>query len=235
MLRAIALLGIGAFITLAAATLSAQEKSATDPRPQPMPKYEETTLSKFSAAKAGNPSVLFIGDSITEQWLNPQKGTPVWTEKIKPLNAGNFGFGGDTTNHVIWRIEKVDWAGVAPKVIVLMIGTNNGDKGETLLAGQKKIVQMLNERCPAAQIIFHPVLPRDKGFTGKTLIFETNALAPKLVEECKNVTILDLTEKFLGEDKQIKKELYADGLHLSTEGYKVWADALLPVIGGMLK
>jgi len=60
-------------------------------------------------------------------------------------------------------------------------------------------------------------------------------MASRLVNECRNVTILDLTDQFLGPDRQIKKELYADGLHLSVNGYKIWAENLLPTLHKLSK
>lgn len=46
----------------------------------------------------------------------------MWAE-WKPAN---FGIGGDKTQHVLWRItEGKELDGIEPKVVALMIGTNN--------------------------------------------------------------------------------------------------------------
>src|SRR5436190_7359784 len=72
-------------------------------------------------AKEGKIDLLFLGDSITEGWGN----NAVWQKQYGALNAANFGIGGDMTQNVLWRIQNGEIEGISPKVIVLMIGTNN--------------------------------------------------------------------------------------------------------------
>src|SRR3954470_2484356 len=53
-------------------------------------------------AKQGGIDLLFVGDSITDNWRKP--GKAVWTARYEPLKAANFGIGGDRTEHVLWRL-----------------------------------------------------------------------------------------------------------------------------------
>jgi lysophospholipase L1-like esterase len=58
-----------------------------------------------------------------EGW-NKQK--EVFDEHFANIQAANFGIGGDRTQHVLWRIENGELEPtMQPKLIVLMIGTNN--------------------------------------------------------------------------------------------------------------
>src|SRR5688572_24783521 len=73
--------------------------------------------------KQGNADLLFIGDSITQGWEG--NGKKVWEEFYSKRNAVNLGIGGDRTQHVLWRLDNGNVAGLKPKAAVLMIGTNN--------------------------------------------------------------------------------------------------------------
>ena len=48
-----------------------------------------------------------------------------WEANFHGWNAADFGWGGDTTRNVLWRLEQGELEGVNPKVVVLMMGTNN--------------------------------------------------------------------------------------------------------------
>src|SRR5438105_2562963 len=50
----------------------------------------------------GRCDVAFLGDSITQGW--EIDGEKVWDREIAPFRAANFGFGGDRTEHVLWRL-----------------------------------------------------------------------------------------------------------------------------------
>ena len=67
--------------------------------------------------------VLLLGDSITEGWN--QGGKNIWKNYVEKYNAANFGISGDRTQHVLWRIENGELDGISPKLVILMIGTNN--------------------------------------------------------------------------------------------------------------
>ena len=42
--------------------------------------------------------------------------------------------------------------------------------------------------------------------------------------------LLDLTAKFLDPEGNIPKELMHDAIHPSAAGYRIWSDALLPLL-----
>ena len=81
--------------------------------------------------KQGGIDVIFTGDSITFQWRNV--GKAVWDKYYAPMKAANFGHSGDRTQHLLWRLQNGECDGPAPKVVVLMIGTNNLGGSHTLV------------------------------------------------------------------------------------------------------
>jgi hypothetical protein len=64
--------------------------------------------------------VVFLGDSITEDWAG--NGKEIWDKYYAPRHAYNYGISGDRTQHLIWRIENKEFDGVKAKVVVLKIG-----------------------------------------------------------------------------------------------------------------
>src|SRR5205814_1275689 len=108
--------------------LYADDKKPSHTAVTPVPREQAPWVKRHKAflerAKQGDVDVLFLGDSITQGWEGA--GKQVWKDHFEKLKAANFGIGGDQTQHVLWRItEGKELEGIHPKVIVLMIGTNN--------------------------------------------------------------------------------------------------------------
>lgn len=49
---------------------------------------------------------------VPTSFLDPQ----IWRELFSPLHALNFGIGGDSTQHVLWRLENGELEHIRPKV-----------------------------------------------------------------------------------------------------------------------
>src|SRR5437660_11523941 len=117
-------------------------------------------------AKEGKIDVLFLGDSITDAWggkgHNPKAGgSNIFAKEFEPLHAANFGISGDRTQHVLWRIQNGELEGIKPKVVVLMIGTNNSntDSAESIESGIEKIVSTIREKT-GAKVLLLGIFPR---------------------------------------------------------------------------
>jgi lysophospholipase L1-like esterase len=203
-----------------------------------------TTHNGFvEIAKKGGFDVLFTGDSITDGWRrNPQK--KIFDATFGSLKPANFGISGDRTQHVLWRLQNGEFEGLTlPKVVVLMIGTNNiGQKDNpeppaSAIAGIQAIVKEIRKKSDHAKILLLGVFPRgekaDDPF--RAMIKEINAAAAKLDDEGKSVKFLDIGGKFLQPDGTISKEIMPDFLHLTEKGYQIWADAIKDTLVEMLK
>jgi beta-glucosidase len=120
-----------------------------------MLKHEEF----LKRGKSGPIGVLFLGDSITEGW---GKASDVWEKFYKQYDAANFGIGGDRTEHVLWRIANGELDGIQPKVVILMIGTNNTgtNDADQIAAADKKIVKEIQAKLPGTKVLLLAVFPR---------------------------------------------------------------------------
>lgn len=195
-------------------------------------------------AKQGGIDVLFLGDSITDFWRN--RGKAVWDREFAPLHAANFGISADRTQHVLWRLDNGEVDGIRPKVVVLLIGTNNTgvetngsarNTTEEAIEGITRVVATLRTKLPASKIMLLGLFPRadPKGPpAGSTQIKDINAALAKLADG-KTIRYLDIGAKFLDADGTVDKELMPDLLHPSLGGYEVWAAAIKAPLAEMLK
>jgi len=85
-------------------------------------------------AKNGDFDILFEGDSITDFWQTEGArggGTDVFKKYFGDVKVANFAVSGDTTQGVLWGLQNGEGQGHKPKKVMLMIGTNNGQQGNT--------------------------------------------------------------------------------------------------------
>jgi lysophospholipase L1-like esterase len=187
-------------------------------------------------AKKGDVNVLFLGDSITDAWRG-KAAKPAWDKHFAPLKAANFGIGGDRTEHVLWRISNGELEGIKPKVIVLMIGTNNtgSNSADQIAEGIKAIVDKLGELSPSSRVLLLGVFPRGEkaGTPVRAKIAEINKQIAKLGDN-KRVYYQDIGARFLKEEDALTRDIMPDFLHLSAEGYRIWGEAIDPAVKQLL-
>lgn len=182
--------------------------------------------------KKGDVDLLFLGDSITQGWHDNK----TWQRHYGPRKAANYGIGGDRTQHVLWRIQNGEIDGISPKLIVLMIGTNNAgdDSAEEIAAGIKAIVKTLREKSPESKILLLGVFPRgEKPNPLREKLDRVNDMISSLDDQS-YVTYLDIGKAFLDPDGTLPKPIMPDFLHLSDKGYQIWADAVEPTVWQLL-
>lgn len=187
-------------------------------------------------ASRGDVDVLFVGDSITEDWGG--KGRAEWEQRFVPLKAANFGGSGDRTQHVLWRLQNGELKGISPKVAVVMIGTNNlgSNKPAEIAEGVTAIVREIQKQSPATKVILFGVFPRGENPAdpSRAAIAEINGAISEL-DDGKTIYYLDIGKEFLQPDGMISRDIMFDYLHLTPQGYKIWADILQPKVGELLK
>lgn len=109
---------------------SSQQGQRLGPADWPAARNEDPTwvnkhLELLQKGKRGNIDIYFEGDSITRRWEGEARHKNNWDQNFGGWTAANFGAGGDRTQNVLYRIENGELDGVNPKVIVVLIGTNN--------------------------------------------------------------------------------------------------------------
>jgi len=189
-------------------------------------------LRRVREAKPDAARVVFIGDSITEGWENA--GLEAWQRDFAPLGALEIGVGGDRTEHLLWRLQQAPLKPLAPKVIVLMIGTNNAstgrDSGELIARGVRAVADELHAQCPDAKVLVLDIPPRGAKMNPlRGVVLQVNqALSQSAWPE--GVRFVRVADRFVRGDGSIDPEVMPDFLHLSPKGYDRWAKAIAPEI-----
>lgn len=194
-------------------------------------------------AARGNIDLLFVGDSITGRWETV--GERIWNRYYVHRRAMNIGIGGDGTEHVLWRLGHGVTDGIEPKVAIVMIGTNNldtylrfdvGSPGD-VADGIWAVVRTLEKNLPETEILLLGLLPRDhkETLTRRTIKALNQELESRARDE-ERVHFLEIWDEFLESETQLlRAELMDDiALHPSEAGYRVWAEAMEPLLARLL-
>ena len=113
------------------------------------------------AAKGKTLDLVMIGDSITHRW--EKAGKPVWDRAFADLHVLDLGFGGDTTQNLIFNIQRGGMLdGYTARYVTLLIGTNNiwSATPEEIAAGVKALLDLIREKQPGAKVVLMALLPR---------------------------------------------------------------------------
>ena len=167
-----------------------------------------------------------------------RRATAVWDRVFAagPYKAINFGFCGDLTEHVLWRLDEGQFGCVNPKAIVVVIGTNNtgmspltGESPLDTVSGIRKIIAHLRASYPDAYIIWHPIFPR--GATKDDPLRVRNDIVNDAAETYvrhmaagdKKLLICDINARLIDADGNLSRDMMPDLLHPAEKGYEIWA------------
>jgi lysophospholipase L1-like esterase len=198
--------------------------------PLPDADWYDRFQGNLDKLKDGPYDLIFDGDSITDNWQGP--GAGVWKERYGALKAADFAIGGDQVQHLLWRVQHGELAGQSPKLIVLLIGTNNGGQDpKSIAAGIRLLLNEYETRCPRAHILLQGVFTRDHDANTPTRnwVKAINAILSTYSSDPR-VTFMDFGDKFLQPDGTLSADIMPDFLHPSAKGYVIWADQIQPVI-----
>jgi lysophospholipase L1-like esterase len=220
-----------------------QAGSAAIPQPRTDAISQRAHQDLLRKAKSGRIDLYFVGDSITRRWgaLDHPQLLAHWRANFFGWNAGNFAWGADRIENMLWRLDHGELDGVHPKVIVVLAGTNNvgtsaGDaaKIEDITNGIRALLARCREKAPAATIILTAIFPRNDHLAVVPEINRINANLAALADG-RSVRFLDINNKLADADGRLFEGMMnSDGLHPTIKGYQVWADALAPLVTELL-
>jgi lysophospholipase L1-like esterase len=215
-----------------------------------LPWWRARFAAKAAEMRQGPVDLVWYGDSITQFWETNgpepwRRFAPVWDYYYGKRHALNLGFKGDTTAHLLWRIENGEAAGIHPKAAVVLIGANNFGRvhwpaGPTE-AGIVKIVDELHRRLPGTRILLIGVLPCIRGpWVAENTVAVNQALAARYRGR-QDTVFVDLSGLFesggrVDAGKFLDPHLTPPDppLHPSAETALAMAAAIEPVLSGMM-
>ena len=198
--------------------------------------FDRLAANRRQIAQSGGAiDLVFMGDSITHYW-DIGEGLDTSTEILelrKKFTILNCGYGGDQTQHLLWRAQNGELDGYRAKLVMLLIGTNNSGAGrpsDETFAAIEKIVETIHAKQPGAKVLLLKLFPRGTATSSAHIRNqEVNALiAARKWEDY--VIVMDLTDIFADEAGNARPELFDNEvLHMSDEGFVRWRRAVEPV------
>ncbi|KAI3426404.1 hypothetical protein D9Q98_008774 [Chlorella vulgaris] len=232
-------------------------------------------VASIEEADAGHGfDLLFYGDSITERWAGTDlcaaceyaAGIPeVFAQHYSKFNASVMAVGGDQTAHLMWRLVHGEApAKHKPKVVVLLIGTNDlgaafWDAADVRTAEEAimravpgvtlRVLQTLHlfkELMPDTHVVLQALLPRGGDGRGPRSFAWPNAYTRPF--QMTNLHFRDYTrldaklhfidcgERFFTTDqKSIDAAIMPDALHPNAAGYQLLAECLDPLVTKLMQ
>jgi lysophospholipase L1-like esterase len=240
-----------ALLLVAGAALSVASAQTQVPADTPVSRTDQNSLTAHAQllekAKKGGIDIYFEGDSITRRWGATDYPALLanWKENFFGWNAADFGWGADTIQNILWRLENGELDGVNPKVIVLLAGTNNVGRGAPpggedakaadIGRGLQAILRVMRDKAPDATIIVTAIFPRNDSMAALPVINRVNDSLFKLADG-KKIRYLNVNTKLADPDGKLFDGMMNanDKLHPTLQGYQVWADALKPIFTELL-
>lgn len=198
--------------------------------------------------KEGPIELLFLGDSITRRLSDVGD---LWQKHFGAYAAANFGVGSDETGNLLWRILNGELEGVDPKLIVLLIGTNNAprDRGRDIAAAIELILRVIRRKCPSSRILLLAILPRgasrgeeewtpSDAKTSKAIAQANRILSRRISARRINISNLcyaDLGSLFLDGRGRTRSDLMPDRLHPGRDGYEMLTAVLESLVKDLIR
>jgi lysophospholipase L1-like esterase len=191
----------------------------------------------------GGIDLLFIGDMLIDNWRKPAPagGQEIWTKLYAPLNAANFGCGADKTQNLLWRIDHGELDAITPKVVVLLIGTNNIQyPPDDILLGEMAVIQEIHQKLPNAKLLIIGLIPRGIDINNPYVVRMRDKIKKvndglAQLDDGQMTHFLDLGPQFIDDKGNLNTDLIPDGLHLNAKGYQVWAQSMQQVLSDMMR
>ena len=187
--------------------------------------------NEVNSAVTVKPKAVFMGDSITDNWLKKDG------EFFASNNFAGRGISGQTTSHMLVRFRR-DVLDLAPKYVVILAGTNDIALNNGLIT-LENILGNIQSMCELARVhkikpVICSVLPAASYRWRKELqpaqdIVKLNAML-RAYAESSNIPYVDYHSVLKDENNGLPLEHASDGVHPGIDCYKIMEEIILRVL-----
>lgn len=182
-------------------------------------------VAEFETMRAiDSTDIVMLGNSLTEYAGD-------WNVLLKARHIRNRGIAGDDAEGIYHRLIQI--LPGKPKAIFLLVGGNDLSHDLTpqqVFENCRKVIDKILKDCPSTKLYVQSLLPINESFgrwkklEGKTDdVAAVNRLLRHYCEKNK-IAYINLFKHFNRHGtNEMRKSLTVDGLHLSPQGYKIWA------------
>jgi lysophospholipase L1-like esterase len=182
-------------------------------------------VSLFDNLRLTSDNIVFVGDSLT--------ANAEWAELFSNPLIRNRGIGGDTTEGILNRIDKIIEA--KPRKIFIMVGINDlvlGKEQSKILQNYQRIIKSIQKGSSETEIFIQSVLPVNSDNYTKVSNEEINAFNSRIKKMASDLGVeyIDLHSLMVDDKGDLKSNLTHDGIHINGEGYLIWKKAIESVV-----
>ena len=193
--------------------------------------YYKRFLQFMDEPAIASKDIVMLGNSLTE-------GGGDWSALLGKKNIRNRGIIGDEVMGIYDRLHQI--LPGHPSKLFLLIGVNDISHDlttDSIVNMIRMTVERIQKESPDTKLYLQSLLPINESFgrykklTGKTaMIPEINTRLEALAKERK-INYINLFPLFTEKGTNVlRTDLTSDGLHLTDEGYKIWAKKLRKAI-----
>ena len=169
--------------------------------------------------------MLFVGSSSVQRWSSVSDDL-----KAPVVNRG------------VWGSGASDWVRFGarvlgehrPRLLLFYAGDNDlaaGYSPREVLRSFKAFVAIARQRLPHVPIVFISIKPSPARWTLAQKIRSTNKSVQTYEKSERGFEFVDVLTPMLDGTGMPKKGLFEeDGLHMTRDGYAIWADLLRPIV-----
>lgn len=162
--------------------------------------------------------LMMVGDSMIEFFD--------WQDRFPDREVMNLGRSGESVEELRDRAVFIVERNEPPDLVLVMIGTNNvAMENFTFPPVYRGILETFREAYADAALIVNSLLPMNLRYLAPDTVARVNSSLKGLANET-GALYLDVWAEMVDRNGTVLDDILEDEVHLTINGYKVWADRL---------